>query len=156
MKLVPAHASDLENLREWVPDAEACTRWTGPLFPFPLPEMLYESLHTRGEKSFSLLSENNTVVGLGQIVQRGDRWMHLARIIVDPAERGKGHGKTLVNLLFERALAPADVEQVTLHVLRRNAPAVHIYKQLGFRELDYNPGDLDPEESAFLTYIVTE
>lgn len=153
MHLIPASHADVERLHAWVRDAEACSRWTGPLFPFPLPEHLYETLHKRGEQSFALADERHAL-GFGQILQRGEGWMHMARLIIDPAQRGRGYGRVLAQLLFEKALTYPDVEQITLYVLRTNVPAVRIYEQLGFRELENNPGDLNFPDVAFLTYQV--
>lgn len=154
LTLISARPTDIERLREWIPDTETCARWSGPLFPFPLPTHLEAALHQRGEQSFALVDEAQTLVGFGQVVQRGPGWMHLARIIVDPNARGKGYGKALARIIFERALVETAVTRITLYVLRKNGPAVHIYKQLGFQELGNNPGDLNNDETAFLTYTV--
>ena len=58
---------------------------------------------------------------------------HLARLIVSPPLRGKGHGEALVRVLLEKA-RDESCKRVSLNVDRANLPAVSLYLRLGFRD----------------------
>ena len=58
--------------------------------------------------------------------------IHLARIIVSPAGRGKGVGKILCEQLIQRVCLEHQPEQITLNVFSHNTVAINLYKSLGF------------------------
>ncbi len=58
--------------------------------------------------------------------------MELLTIATDPARRGEGHARRLIETGFA-ALAEAGNARVLLDVAEDNAPALHLYKSLGFK-----------------------
>jgi RimJ/RimL family protein N-acetyltransferase len=78
----------------------------------------------------------------GALLGYGELWLdpeedevELARLIVDPAVRGQGVGRTLVAGLVDLAMTTG-LAAVILRVSPRNPAAVRCYQACGFRRLD--------------------
>lgn len=89
-----------------------------------------------GHLSFAMSEDESPAIGFGQIWSSPNGKTNLVRILVDPAFRGKGFGKSLCSLLLKEALCLPNVKEVRLRVRRDNIPAVAVYLSLGFRELE--------------------
>ncbi|MCW3479574.1 GNAT family N-acetyltransferase [Neisseriaceae bacterium JH1-16] len=139
MALHRADAADLATLSGWIADARECLRWGGPQLRFPLElPGLAEQLAMTDGNSFCL-REAGRCLAFGQLLVRGPHRLHLARILVDPAARGRGLGRALVvELLAEAQRRRARI--ATLNVYRWNPVAQALYGSLGFEEADM-PGD---------------
>jgi N-acetylglutamate synthase-like GNAT family acetyltransferase len=77
------------------------------------------------------LAENGRVIGVCALMRESDDRCQLARMAVDPRERGKGHGAALL----EAALRTAREEGATSVYLLSNtklAPAIGLYRKYGF------------------------
>jgi ribosomal protein S18 acetylase RimI-like enzyme len=78
------------------------------------------------------LVQGYRVIGYGEIWEDPEEHeAELARLIVDPAERGRGAGRSMVRLLVGRARA-LGYEEVWVRVLPSNAPAIRAYAAAGF------------------------
>ena len=127
--------ADYVALTSWIPDAKACARWAGPRLGFPftaadLPGLLSDV----GGYSYSLIDGDGGILGFGQHWAPKPGAVHLGRIILSPAQRGKGHGRHLCQLLINRAVEVTQASTVTLRVYRDNAVAIALYTSLGFSE----------------------
>lgn len=60
-----------------------------------------------------------------------DQIVCLESVVVDPARRGRGHGKRLVGALLAWAIGQ-DARGACLQVEAGNAPALALYRQMGF------------------------
>lgn len=58
--------------------------------------------------------------------------VELLNLVVDPAQQGRGLGRTLMGVLLDNNRASA--QKIFLEVRLSNAPAIHLYESLGFRE----------------------
>lgn len=92
---------------------------------------------------------SGTVLGcLGTVEERGapPGGLHLVSMWVDPAARGRGVARRLVEAVADDARAGGRV-RLTLWVVLTNAAARGTYRRLGFREEDPPPGvrDYRPE-----------
>ena len=67
------------------------------------------------------------------------RVVHLGRIIVSPAQRGRGKGRELCERLVARAVQATGAGAVTLRVYRDNETALGLYLRLGFRPVGVVP-----------------
>lgn len=78
------------------------------------------------------LVEDGKVVGVCALVRESPVRFQLARMAVDPGERGKGHGGTLMRAAI--ALAKQDGAQ-SLYLLSNTVlePALALYRKHGFR-----------------------
>ena len=131
--------ADYEVITSWVPDAQSCLLWAGPRvrFPFTAAE-LPSLLMPPGEhgQSYCLAESSANLLGFGQYLIRKPGAVHLARLIISPALRGKGFGRLLCQLLVARALQATGANEVTLAVFRDNVVAISLYSSLGFSAVE--------------------
>ena len=81
------------------------------------------------------------VVGYAQFWPRDEQRVHLGRIIVSPAARGKGYGRLLCEQLMQLAITETGLPVLSLRVYRDNPGALHLYQQLGFAEIEADSND---------------
>src|SRR5215472_13172181 len=131
--------ADYELIASWVPDAQSCLLWAGPRVRFPftaaeLPSLLLPP----GEhgQSYCLAESGANLLGFGQYLIRKPGAVHLARLIISPAFRGKGFGRLLCQLLRARALQATGANEVTMAVFRDNVVALSLYSNLGFSAVE--------------------
>ena len=105
MPLRPATVQDLEIVVSWVASADECALWSGPRVPFPINLVtLRGAIDFDFVRTFALI-EGDELVGFGQVVPKGARRGHLARLIVARGARRRGHGESLVRALVQEARA---------------------------------------------------
>src|SRR5688500_3890444 len=139
MKLRRPTAADYVHIASWIPDADACRLWAGPIVPFPfLASELAELLALDRSVSYCLEEGDNLPLGFGQYWPRPDGSAHLLRIIVSPRRRGEGVGVALCRQLIARAVEDG-ATAVTLNVYPENVAAVALYQRLGFRRDESRP-----------------
>jgi ribosomal-protein-alanine N-acetyltransferase len=68
---------------------------------------------------------------------------------VDPAHRGQGLGRTLLEVC-QRELAAAGMEQLFLEVRAANAAAIQLYRSCGWRRCGLRGGYYPDGEDALL------
>ncbi|HEY0921574.1 GNAT family N-acetyltransferase [Rheinheimera pacifica] len=131
-QLVLASVGEMLQLQHWFSNAEQQQSWGGDNFDYPCTELRFLQLLCRpGAQSFSLVdSDNNTVLGFGQICDRF-ACHHLARLVIHPQQRGKGLAKTLISELIIQALSQQR-RNISLYVHRHNSVALQCYTSLGF------------------------
>lgn len=135
--LVPASEAHLAELATWFPDAPSCAVWAGPDFRYPFtPETFREDVRIADLPTFALVGEGGELLGFGQYYLRVGR-CHLARIAVSPHHRGRRHGETLLRELCRLGSAALGVNECSLFVLEDNAPALRLYRRLGFEDATY-------------------
>lgn len=116
----------------WIQKADQLKLWGGAALSYPpCVETTWAEIGAQADNSFVLCSSDGVVVGFAQALARTPN-IHLARIIVSPAERGKGAGKILCEKLIQRIWLEYQPEQITLNVFRHNTVAINLYKSLGF------------------------
>jgi ribosomal protein S18 acetylase RimI-like enzyme len=95
-----------------------------------LHRRLLESV--RGERLLAALDDRVEIVGCGLGVREGE-FAGLFDLAVAPAQRGRGHGRQLVEELLRWA-ASGDARTAYLQVLVQNEVAIRLYERAGFRE----------------------
>jgi RimJ/RimL family protein N-acetyltransferase len=134
-------AADCPTIVEWVPDAEALYLFAGPqpTWPFTVEQLRsYES--REGHGAWVVIErgpERERLVGQFELTVTGtSAW--LSRVVIDPAQRGRGLARALVQFALEkaRALGAADIG---LKVIAGNDAAIRAYVAAGFRDT----GDAD-------------
>ena len=144
-----ATIADLEDVVSWIPTARDCELWAGWRVTFPIDRpSLPAAIGFTESNAFSLI-DGETLVAFGQLVRKNRRRAHLARLIVKPGLRGKGHGEALVRALLKRARLES-FGIVSLNVDSANLPAVSLYLKMGFVEATRPP---DEPESAGARYM---
>ena len=136
-----AAEADIDDLMSWFPTPDDIIIWGGPEFRFPFTrETFLEDTRFSRMASFSLRDPGGGFVAFGQLYDRDGR-IHLARLVVKPAMRGKGIGKRLMNMLMEVGLSLYSADEYSLFVFRENPPAYECYRSMGFIVGDY-PADM--------------
>ncbi len=150
-RLEPATLGDLEELMTWFPDRRSVDLWSGPDFRFPFTlESFIEDCYWDEFGGQRLLCGDGVLAAFGQFTERYGR-SHLARLIANPAMRGQGVGRALVNALMSRATETYGHDECGLFVYRHNAPALNCYQSAGFEIFDYPEDAPMPEMCFYLT-----
>lgn len=100
--------------------------WTAGAFSLELPEKFALSL--------AAFDEAGRLVGFAVASRKGDD-VHLHRLAVDEAARGRGIGRLLVRRLAQSALERG-LAAMTLKVDAANEGAIRFYRRLGFRRVE--------------------
>ena len=144
-----ATSLDLKNVASWIRSKRECELWAGGSVAFPIDQNSLPSEIGFGEgNTFSLVIEEE-LVAFGQLIRKNSQRGHLARLIVNPALRGKGYGETLVRALLARARKDS-FERVTLNVDIANGPALSLYAKLGFADAQRPSNEPAPPGNRFM------
>lgn len=131
--LRPADATDLDQVLQWIWNADHLRAWGGPSLSFPPEgERIWAEIKGDGLTTYAMIGEGEEVVGFGQILPRGPGRVHLARIFVSPKFRGKGLGRVLCLQLMGRAVVLFQPHTFSLRVDQGNGTALALYLSLGF------------------------
>ena len=174
--LGPFQGEDRDPLLGWIADSRAARAWGGPHTPFPVtPEWLRREWERRsgsgGGVSYTLGFAGReipsgapasgdaaaiTPVAYGQImdIDSAEGTARLGRLIVDPARRGEGLGRELVEELLEIAFGDLGLRRVNLRVYRWNTAALLCYLSAGFRVEGIIPGAVDFEGESWDTVLM--
>lgn len=131
-QLVQASLGEMLQLQHWFSSAEQQQSWGGDNFDYPCSGARFIQLLCRpATQSYSLLdSDHNTVLGFGQVCDRFG-CHHLARLVIQPSQRGQGLAKILISELIIQALSQ-QYRNISLYVHRHNSIALQCYISLGF------------------------
>ena len=134
MNIQKTKITDLKTIISWVLNEKECKMWAGPRIRFPLRiEELSKDIGFSNDNSYCYKNDES-IFAFGQLLTKENGWLHLARIIVDPAKRGKGYGKLLCVELIQIAIQKG-YQKISLNVYRNNVSALKLYTNLGFREV---------------------
>ncbi len=151
MKLLSVNMEHLLQMMNWFSDDISLRSWAGPGFRYPYTQQSFtEDLNLEGLLSCSLINDNGDLVGFGQCYLRQGK-CHLGRLVIGPEFRGQhcisGHfsgeqySHILIALLSELGCHHLQVSNVpgnvSLFVLSHNLPALTLYLNLGFEEVQY-------------------
>ena len=142
MKLRAFQKEDSAVICSWVKDEKSVYQWSADrIAQFPLDDDAlnrhYELAHSR-ERIIPLtaVDESDRVAGhlfIRYPNREDESTVRFGCIIVDPALRGQGAGKALVNLAVDYARTVLGASVVTLAVFDNNPGARHCYEAVGFR-----------------------
>jgi GNAT superfamily N-acetyltransferase len=100
--------------------------------------ILPDGLRSKDNYLYCLVSESEVTVGYLWYCLRGaenNRMAWLCEIVLKPEFRGKGYGKSAMQL-FEEDVKVKGVGKTGLHVFSFNEPAVKLYKSMGYSTTD--------------------
>jgi ribosomal protein S18 acetylase RimI-like enzyme len=131
LRLEPFREADARTVLGWVGSIGEADRWASAGSRALEPE-LFREWHADPEVVPFVCLDGALPVGYGEIWEdRRENEAELARIIVDPARRGRGLGRRLTVLLAERARAEG-FANIWLRVVPGNEPALAAYRAAGF------------------------
>lgn len=133
--------ADFAILRTWATTPREVYLFAGSERHWPLgDDVLTEWLALPNTTAWTAVldADQATPIGHIELVRTGPTTGRLARVLLDPAKRGKGYGRALTAAAMAASRA-AGVSELELNVITGNAPAVGTYRSLGFQELGANP-----------------
>jgi len=153
--LATAADSDFDTVMSWFPDEDAVNIWGGPKFRYPFTgDTFREDCRIELMTSYVLRNSSGELAAFGQSCEREGRG-HLARLVANPALRGQGAGRQLIQSIIAALEVESDYEEYSLFVYRHNTPAYQCYLSLGFAVTDY-PDDAPMRDKCyFLTRKAT-
>ncbi len=137
MRLRETTLADLDLLLKWVPSKQAMVMWSGPTFNWPLTRHQLEAYLKNDRRQYwtGLHPSSKDPVGHASVLaDEKTRTMRLGLILLDPVVRGNGLGRELVTAAVRAGFESSSLPVMTLGVYSHNAPARHMYENLGFRE----------------------
>jgi ribosomal protein S18 acetylase RimI-like enzyme len=139
---------DLQALIPWIKDQGACKRWAGPHVRFPLTlQNLKNDIEFSEENTFVMVNDAGEPWGLGQLLEKENGRIHLARVIVAPPRRAKGLGEILCRLLIAEGIKRFGNVFFSLNVYSANTAAIKLYQKLGFKPQSA-PSDSPPDKDV--------
>jgi ribosomal protein S18 acetylase RimI-like enzyme len=151
MILRPTTDEDLSVLTSWIKDKDACKLWAGPQVRFPLSlDGLKKDMRFSEENTFSMINDDGEFLGLGQLIEKENGRIHLARLIISPIQRGQGFGSLLCRLLMDTGGDRFGSVNFSLNVYSKNTKAVRLYEKLGFKRSSDSPDSSEDQASIHM------
>ena len=105
MRLRPyVHSRDFDAIKGWVADERTNAMWSAKHAPFPMEKDAFSDFLTamydkHGDCPFVAVTDEGEIVGfICTSINMDSNEAMLAFVIVDPAQRGKGYGKEMIEL----------------------------------------------------------
>lgn len=135
MEFRPTTSEDLRTILGWVENDRDMVLWSGPTFTWPLTlDQLLTYLENPKRTYWSAVDgDSHELMGHASLLIDEDAGlMRIGFIIVNPALRGRGAGRSLVDGVVRRGFNSSAIPVMTLGVLAHNHPAIQLYESLGF------------------------
>jgi len=129
---------DYDQIKNWITDPRTHALWCGNRFEYPLTEKNFnETLRSfavrRGDAPFVAVGDDGAATGFFSYSLKPETNEGLlAFVVVDPARRGQGHGKAMLQLALDYAFRISKADAVRLSVFGGNTRAEKCYESLGF------------------------
>ena len=141
MLFMPYQERDEALVRSWIESERQFYQWSsGVLGPWPMPEGKLNEFYREWKQSHKYLtfcSCDDDMHPVGQMILRypdeDRRHIRFGFILIDPAKRGQGLGRQMLELAIRYARDFLKAEDVCLGVYSNNPGAVALYEKLGFR-----------------------
>jgi ribosomal protein S18 acetylase RimI-like enzyme len=137
-------------LISWVRSAEELRMFAGAGLTWPLDTAQLDLIRSDPEMVAYTAELDGVPVGHFQIRRHPPGSARLARVIVDPARRGEGLGRALLEAAIQEAQRRGFVH-MDLHVYADNAAARALYTALGFDDHGENP---EAPESRLMSRVL--
>ena len=139
LRLRPYRNSDAETIVKWLGDERAFRQWCADRYDhYPINAGDMNNYYQAAEEIFPMTVVDDRGI-VGHVTLRfadpERREIRLGFVIVDPAERGKGRGRELVQLAARYAIILLGAEKVSLAVFEDNTQAYTCYLAAGFRDV---------------------
>ncbi|MBQ5674764.1 MAG: GNAT family N-acetyltransferase [Lachnospiraceae bacterium] len=135
IRIRPYKSSDASKILSWCQDEKSFYMWSaGILGSFPVTEKEFRFVESL--MPFTAVDDEE-IVGFFTFRHPGESMEELrfGFIIVDPAKRGRGYGKKMLQLGLEYAFETGGAKKVSLGVFENNLPAYYCYKSAGFQDV---------------------
>ena len=147
MRLRPfVQDSDFEVIRTWVTDEQMHALWCGNRFAYPLGKedfcrVIREFGIQHGDHPFVMAGDDGKAAGFFCYSLNPETSVGMLKfVIVDPALRGRGTGKAMLQLAVDYAFTVTKAAAVQLVVFPVNTPAVRCDESAGFTVIKTDAG----------------
>jgi RimJ/RimL family protein N-acetyltransferase len=130
---------DGERLMRWISSEEELVRWAGTSLGFPFTS---EEARRPFEQALAMPEEQHAfrvrvgeaVVGHIELrrINREHGTARVGRVLLDPARRGQGLGRAMLQALVDHAFGELGLRRLDLRVFPDNAAARRCYEAVGF------------------------
>jgi ribosomal protein S18 acetylase RimI-like enzyme len=140
LRIRPFDDKNLSVLLSWTRTDRELRLWAGETFRKMPDEKTFRE-HLSRDRVTALQAEDRwgRFIGYGELVNRTGGVGTICRVIIDPARRGMGSGKGLVDLLSREGFEKLEFKHLLLNVFAFNTPALRCYRSLGFKPLPNRP-----------------
>lgn len=139
LRLRPYKSRDARTIVGWLGDERAFRQWCADRYDsYPISAEDMNDYYRAAADTFPMTAmDEGGIVGHVALryTDQTEKEVRLGFVIVDPAERGKGRGRELVQLAAKYAVIFLGAERVSLAVFENNAPAYACYLAAGFRDV---------------------
>lgn len=123
---------DAREVARWPTSIEEVRLWAGSAGGWPVDASVFRRWHADPDVKPYVLRDEGKLTGYGELWKdEAEQEVELARIIVSPADRGRGVGKRLVLLLLEQA-SLTGFPDAFVRVVPENGAALACYRGAGF------------------------
>ena len=132
--------SDCDEIKNWISDDRIHAMWCANLIHYPIEKenfnnVMHEAAIKFGDCPYVATTDDGQVVGFFcYSVNLNTNEGMLKFVMVDPARRGKGLGKEMLQLAILYAFDITKVDAVQLNVFSENIRAKKCYESVGFVE----------------------
>lgn len=131
--LQPLTPGFAEVIASWATSQAEVVLFAGPGVLWPLSaNALLASDGEAGRQVLVLTDARDNPVATGSLVPKSDRVVRISWVLVDPARRGEGWGRRMLEALIARAESDPSVQATELGVFTHNRVALALYERLGF------------------------
>jgi RimJ/RimL family protein N-acetyltransferase len=141
IELHPFSRSDCRELISWVRTPDELFIWSATTFTFPLDENQLVKHYQEAQNSNTRLMytavDSQTREHIGHIeltrIDRENGKASIAYVLVDPAKRGLGYGRAIMQSIMNECFQQMKMSKVDLFVFEFNTVAIHCYQKAGFK-----------------------
>jgi RimJ/RimL family protein N-acetyltransferase len=149
-RLEPFEESMAPAISAWIQSDEEM-RWIAPYTPPPASPENVLSWQRERQAAFVFEDASGAPRAYGELVRAAlePRELWIAHVIVDPARRGEGLGRSFTEALADRAFDGYHASHVYLSVFQDNPVARACYERCGFRHFKTRPVRTFAGETGF-------
>lgn len=144
LRLRPYRIKDGEYVASWIKDEYGLYQWSADrMNQYPLTAEILNAHYAEYADSdafWEMTAVDEEGIPRGHFIMRypeeNREILRLGFIIVDSELRGKGYGKTMLNLAIRYAFEFLQVRTITLGVFANNPSAFHCYRAVGFQVIE--------------------
>ncbi|ACS87688.1 GNAT family N-acetyltransferase [Musicola paradisiaca] len=133
MPLLAFTPQDYYRLPRWINTPELNMLWGGPTYDFPLTEAQIAAHLANPQFVPYLFKHHRQLVGFIEISRVEPRHCRLCRVFIDPAHRGRGLARVMLQEAIRQAAQRFGARVISLAVFTHNHAALHCYRSLGFK-----------------------
>lgn len=138
-RLVEFGREHFPTLASWLRSERDLVQWGGPDLTYPLTDHQLEQMVEEGQTTppsrlcWMAVDVAQTLVGHVQLALDWKNGVaRVARVIIAPEVRGRGHAFVLLESVVKQAFSYHEIERTELNVYSWNTAAVRTYNKVGF------------------------